>query len=164
MSKIYHPLLALIASATDNELAKYVEYPNGQDTQPTAKPFAQLSLDQVIAVISPQNATQARRFKSRRWDAKAEGPDLPCLGENYCVSRPRLRRTRRRKRCYHSIWRSRTFFDPNSISSLGVPAGFNECVTPVYYCTSDDSVLGGNYYPLQLKSAEIQPVRVDVST
>ena len=26
MSKIYHPLLALIASATDNELAKYVEY------------------------------------------------------------------------------------------------------------------------------------------
>ena len=26
MNKIYHPLLALIASATDNELAKYVEY------------------------------------------------------------------------------------------------------------------------------------------
>ncbi len=26
MSKIFHPLLALIASATDNELAKYVEY------------------------------------------------------------------------------------------------------------------------------------------
>jgi len=26
MNKIYHRLLALIASATDNELAKYVEY------------------------------------------------------------------------------------------------------------------------------------------
>ena len=26
MNNIYHPLLALIASATDNELAKYVEY------------------------------------------------------------------------------------------------------------------------------------------
>ena len=26
MNKTYHPLLALIASATDNELAKYVEY------------------------------------------------------------------------------------------------------------------------------------------
>ena len=26
MNKIYHPLLALIASAADNELAKYVEY------------------------------------------------------------------------------------------------------------------------------------------
>ena len=26
MSKIFHPLLALIASATDKELAKYVEY------------------------------------------------------------------------------------------------------------------------------------------
>ncbi len=26
MNKIYHPLLALIASATDRELAKYVEY------------------------------------------------------------------------------------------------------------------------------------------
>lgn len=26
MSQIYHPLLALIASATNNELAKYVEY------------------------------------------------------------------------------------------------------------------------------------------
>jgi len=26
MDKIYHPLLALIASAADNELAKYVEY------------------------------------------------------------------------------------------------------------------------------------------
>lgn len=26
MSKIFHPLLALIASATDRELAKYVEY------------------------------------------------------------------------------------------------------------------------------------------
>ena len=26
MSKIFHPLLALIASATDHELAKYVEY------------------------------------------------------------------------------------------------------------------------------------------
>ena len=26
MAKLYHPLLALIASATDRELAKYVEY------------------------------------------------------------------------------------------------------------------------------------------
>jgi len=26
MSKIFHPLLALIASASQNELAKYVEY------------------------------------------------------------------------------------------------------------------------------------------
>ena len=26
MSKIFHPLLALIASATDNELAKYIQY------------------------------------------------------------------------------------------------------------------------------------------
>jgi len=26
MAKIFHPLLALIASATDRELAKYVEY------------------------------------------------------------------------------------------------------------------------------------------
>ena len=26
MNKIFHPLLALIASATNNELAKYVEY------------------------------------------------------------------------------------------------------------------------------------------
>jgi putative transposase len=26
MTKIYHPLLALIASATESELAKYVEY------------------------------------------------------------------------------------------------------------------------------------------
>ena len=26
MCKIFHPLLALIASATDKELAKYVEY------------------------------------------------------------------------------------------------------------------------------------------
>jgi len=26
MSKIFHPLLALIASATNNKLAKYVEY------------------------------------------------------------------------------------------------------------------------------------------
>ena len=26
MNKIYHPLLALIASVTDSELAKYVEY------------------------------------------------------------------------------------------------------------------------------------------
>ena len=26
MTKIFHPLLALIASATDNELAKYVGY------------------------------------------------------------------------------------------------------------------------------------------
>ena len=26
MSKLYHPLLALIASAASNELAKYVEY------------------------------------------------------------------------------------------------------------------------------------------
>ena len=26
MSKIFHPLLALIASATNNELAQYVEY------------------------------------------------------------------------------------------------------------------------------------------
>ena len=26
MSKIFHPLLALIASATDRELAKYIEY------------------------------------------------------------------------------------------------------------------------------------------
>ena len=26
MTKIFHPLLALIASATDSELAKYVEY------------------------------------------------------------------------------------------------------------------------------------------
>jgi hypothetical protein len=26
ITKIYHPLLAVIASATNNELAKYVEY------------------------------------------------------------------------------------------------------------------------------------------
>jgi hypothetical protein len=26
MTRIFHPLLALIASATDSELAKYVEY------------------------------------------------------------------------------------------------------------------------------------------
>jgi len=31
MNKIYHPLLALIASATDNELAKYVEYPKNEN-------------------------------------------------------------------------------------------------------------------------------------
>ena len=33
--------------------------------QPTTRTFAQLSLDQIIGVISPQNATRAYGFKSR---------------------------------------------------------------------------------------------------
>ena len=32
MSKIFHPLLALMASATENELAKYVEYLKHENT------------------------------------------------------------------------------------------------------------------------------------
>jgi len=53
------------------------EIPKGEKTQPTEKSFAQLSLDEIRGNNSVPNATRAPGFKSRRRDAKVEGPDSP---------------------------------------------------------------------------------------
>lgn len=48
--------------------------------------------------------------------------------------------------------------------ATGVPAGFNECLTPFDCCTCDNNTLTANYYPLQPNLAETQQRRTPESS
>ena len=91
ITKIYHPLLALIASATNNELAKYVEYLKGENkilrarnpgqihTRPEererlvklGKPLGR-AIESLITIVTP--GTFYRWCRDKKQKKKAKNP------------------------------------------------------------------------------------------
>jgi len=101
MTKIFHPLLALIASATDKELAKYVEYLKHEnkilrarlpkqvhtttEERTTLLKFGKVigkAIEELVSIVSPatflplgsrREERQAETEEPQRWSAEAEG-------------------------------------------------------------------------------------------
>jgi len=69
MTKIFHPLLALIASGTDRELAKYVEFLKAMNLLFNVAADWQSQMFHRIIIKQPNYGTERTEISAHRWHA-----------------------------------------------------------------------------------------------